>query len=298
MKVIKQTPFIQSMLVSTTATEPAAAYSSGTTYALNAVVNYQTRRYQSLQASNTNHTPDTSPTWWLDIGPDNRYAAFDRQTSKATTAITTLTFTVATGTIDSLAFINLAANLITVTVRDGLGGPIIWQTTSGLSGATVYDWYQYFFYDPLLKRTQLVFFGIPPYANSHVTVEISTSTGDTLSLGEMIFGALNVIGTSQYGATAGIIDYSRKTTDEFGNTEFVERAFSKRLNAQVWVPNTELNRVQQLLYSLRASPAVWIASDDPAFEEALVVYGFYKDFSTEIAYPQTSICSIEIEGLT
>lgn len=288
------------MLISTTATEPAAAWSSGTTYAIDSVINYKMRKYRSLQNSNTNHEPGivASANWWLDIGPDNRYGMFDRQTSTGTSATTVLTVTIATGTINSLALINLGGDLVKITVRDGLGGTIVYQSQAGLSGATVYDWYQYFFYDPLLKRTQLIFYNIPPYANSHVTLEIQGATGSTVSVGECVFGNLNEVGDSQYGASAGIIDYSRKTTDEFGNTEFVVRAFSKRLQDKIYIRNTELNRVQQLLYSLRATPAVWIASDDPAFEEALVVYGFYKDFSTEIAYPQVSICSIEIEGLT
>jgi hypothetical protein len=51
------------------------------------------------------------------------------------------------------------------------------------------------------------------------------------------------------------------------------------------------------MYSLRAKPCVWIAADDPLLQEPLIVYGFYKDFSTDIAYPSYSMCSISIEGL-
>ena len=56
--------------------------------------------------------------------------------------------------------------------------------------------------------------------------------------------------------------------------------------------------MQSYLYTLRATPAVWIASDEIRFEETLIVYGFYKDFSTEISYPTFSKCNIEIESLT
>ena len=64
------------------------------------------------------------------------------------------------------------------------------------------------------------------------------------------------------------------------------------------VKNSDLNRVQSLLYGLRATPAVWIASDSPTFEEAMIVYGWYRDFTTEIAYPTYSLISIELESLT
>jgi hypothetical protein len=70
------------------------------------------------------------------------------------------------------------------------------------------------------------------------------------------------------------------------------------LSVDVFVSNVELNRVQTLLYAIRAKPSVWVATDNQQFEEALIIYGFYKDFSTTISYPSHSICSLEIEGLT
>jgi hypothetical protein len=64
------------------------------------------------------------------------------------------------------------------------------------------------------------------------------------------------------------------------------------------VHNSQLNRVQRLLYDLRAVPVVWLGNNDaPEFEEPMVVFGFYRDFSTDVAYPTVSFCSLEIEGL-
>lgn len=60
--------------VTTSVPETApAAYNSGTTYALNARASVAGSAglisvYQSLQASNTNHTPASSPTWWQLVG--------------------------------------------------------------------------------------------------------------------------------------------------------------------------------------------------------------------------------------
>ena len=126
---------------------------------------------------------------------------------------------------------------------------------------------------------------------------LEKASGD-VSLGEFIFGSLTDLGQVQYGLTAGIVDYSRKDTDEFGNVSLVERPFSKRLSCEFFVDNFRINRVQQLLISLRAKPSVWVATDNPTFEEAAIIYGFYRDFSLKIAYPNHSIYSIEIEGLT
>jgi len=299
MKVLKPVVFQNSQLISTTAVNADANWSSATTYSIGQKVSYQGKIYESLQNTNLNKTPSTNPTWWLDLGATNQFAMFDQVVGTSTTATTSLTVVYAPGSVfNSVAFINVDAAVIKVTIRDGLSGPIVYENTAGLSGSNVTNWYDYFFSDPLLKRTQVVFSEIPPYVNAHITIELKNSTGVAVSLSQFIAGDLASLGTSQYGATAGIIDYSIKQTDEFGNTSFVKRAFSKRLSCNFNLDNSQLNRVQNYLYSVRATPAVWVASDSPQFEEALVVYGFYKDFSTEISYPSFSQCSIEIEGLT
>jgi hypothetical protein len=63
------------------------------------------------------------------------------------------------------------------------------------------------------------------------------------------------------------------------------------------VENANINKTQNLLYSLRAEPVVWIASPLDIYSEPLIVYGFYKDFSTTISYPSYAMCSIEVESL-
>lgn len=300
MKVIKPVDFTTGMLISTNATEPNPTYSAGTTYAKDFIVSYNTKLYQSLQATNLNHQPDltASSTWWIEIGSDNRYAMFDLQVGQKTTRTTSLTVTVAPGVIiNSVALIDISCLTAKITVRDGLAGPIVYEQLVGTSGALVSDWYEYYFTDPLEPRTQVVFQNIPPYTSAHITIELTEQVGNPVSIGEMIFGTLTALGTTQYGVSTGIIDYSVKETDEFGNTKFVERAFSKRMQAEVHLLNTQVNRVQTLLYSLRAKPCVWIATEDPLLQEPLIVFGYYRDFSTNIAYPSHSICSLEIEGL-
>ena len=184
-----------------------------------------------------------------------------------------------------------------IAVTDPVEGTV-YRQVAGLSGSQVYDWYQYFFYDPLLKRTQVIFSGIPQYSNALTTIKLEGGIGDVVKLAQIILGQQFVLGGTQFGATTGIIDYSTKETDEFGNTKFVERAFSKRMSAQVFINNIDINRTQNLLYSIRATPCVWIGSDDPTYEEPLVVFGFFREFSMDISYPSFSMCSLEIEGLT
>jgi len=296
MKVLRPTVFSPSMLISTNAVESAPAWSVDTSYAKDFVVDYGTNYYISLVNSNLGNQPDTSPSSWLLTGPDNIHAMFDNQGSTQTIRPSSLNVTVATGVIDSIYFGNLAAGRVDVTVRDGLAGPIVYEDTQYLDGSVLTDWYEYFFFDPTFLRTQALFTGIPPFASSHVSVVVDHGSSDA-KVGIMSFGSIFILGTSEFGASSGIIDYSIKETDDFGNTTFLQRAFSKRMNVRVWVDNAQLNRTQRALYDLRATPAVWIGTEDPIGEEALVMFGFYKDFSTDIAYATVSYCSLEIEGL-
>lgn len=295
MKVVKPTDYLPAMLVASNIAESVASWSSATTYALAAQARTGGRIYQSLVAGNLNFAPATNILKWVDIGPDNTSAAFDGQVSTSTTGTTSLTMTLATGILDSLALMNVLSSTVRVTVRDGLGGAILFDQTAGMDGSTVTDWYQYFFFDPLLVRRQIVFTGIPAYASASVTITLS-GTG-AVSVGHIAFGKVADLGGTSYGATAGIIDYSTKTTDAFGTTTFVKRAFSKRLTARLSVGNLQLNRVQRLLYDLRATPCIWIGAEDGKYDEPLTVFGYYRDFSTDIAYPNQSFCSLEIEGL-
>ncbi len=295
MKVLKPTVMAPAMLTSSTATEAHATWSSATTYAKDVIVVHGTGRYQSLQVSNTNHDPATSPTWWTLLGPSNRWAMFDDQVSTQTQATASLQVKVNTGIIDTVAVLGVNAQTARVTVRDGPGGAVVYDETQSMAGEEVFSWFEYFFSDPTVRRSQAVFSGIPPFGSSELTVLITAAAG--LQIGSLVFGRVRDLGQPHYGARAGITDYSRKNTDEFGSTTFVRRAYSKTLQAQLEVDNLQVNRVQRLLYDLRATPVVWLGSNRPEFSEPLVVFGFYKDFYCGIEYPTTSIYNLEIEGL-
>ena len=135
----------------------------------------------------------------------------------------------------------------------------MWEKDLNLTTSNISDWFEYFFNDPVTKLTQFIFSNIPSTSTSHITF---TVTGSVLSLGEFVFGDRMVFGTTQYGAKAGIIDYSKKTTDDFGNTTLVIRPYSKRLTCSVMVSTVDLNKVQSTLYKIRAKPVVWIATDN------------------------------------
>jgi hypothetical protein len=128
---------------------------------------------------------------------------------------------------------------------------------------------------------------------------MTLTSGSPVEVGEMIWGTFYVLGDDgiEQGANVSIIDYSRKDTDnDTGRTTFTRRAYSKRMSGEFMVDNNKINAVQRILADIRAVPSVYIGSDESDYAP-LVVYGFYRDFSIDIAYPTRSLCRIEVEGL-
>lgn len=287
-----------SALIWTNATDSTPAYSAATTYSVGQLVKYNQTIYESLQNSNLNHTPSTSATWWLSLGADNTVAAFDSKTNSSTTASQNLKFLVVGG-LNGLSLLNVDADIIKISVVDITTREIVTYREYGLSNSIVNNWYDYFFNDPVSTTpvNQIAISDINYTNTSQYVFSIGLTGASTVSVGSIIPGDIVDLGATQYGLQAGIVDYSRKEIDEFGNATIVQRPFSKRLSGTVYVENQRLNTVQRLLYSIRATPVVWIASDDVELAEVSIVYGFYKDFSTTISYPDVSMCNLEIEGL-
>lgn len=297
MKVVKPTLITAAMLVSTDAIEAHAAWSAATAYGVDArVILTSTQRvYQRLIAGTTATSPDADTVNWLDVGPTNQWAMFDGEISTVTSATATLSVVLKPGYVNSLPLFGLVGQTLTVTVRDGLAGPVVYGPKAiVLDGTIIADWYQYFF-EPAVQLADVVLTDLVPYQDAHITITLY-GTG-TVECGICLIGTFYVLGDTEFGADVSIIDYSRKETDAFGVTTFVRRAYSKRMSARMMLDTAQINKVQRVLADLRATPCAWIGADESGFEP-LTVYGFYRDFSIDVAYPTKSYCSLEIEGLT
>ena len=299
-KVISPATLTDALLVSSTAPETDyTAYAAGTAYALgNRCILTSTHRiYESLQASNVGHTPNlaASSTWWLDIGPTNRWAMFDDVVGTATTLASPLTVVINPGSISGIGLMELVGRTATVTLKSATGGSTVYSKTVSLDGTLIgsfYDW----FYQPYMQLTSVVLTDIPfHYTTPELTVTVAATSGN-VACGVCKFGEVIPMGSTLAGATSSIVDYSRKEVDTWGRYSIVQRAYSKRMSLKLITEKTDYARISRALANLRATPAVWIATEAAGYDP-LTVYGFYKDFSIDVAYPSLHYCTLEIEGL-
>ena len=206
-----------------------------------------------------------------------------------------------TGRIDSVALLNINAASVTITQTDATDGVVYDKTTSLVADSGIQDWFAYLF-EPIIRVTDSVATDLLPYANSTISVTL-TDTGNTVLCGGMVLGLSKDISykvnNSPTGIAAsakvGIQDYSIKQRDTFGNYTILQRAFNKKADFTVYIENSAVDSVVNLLSDYRATPTVYVGSSSFG---STIIYGFYKDFSVDIAYPTKSVCTISLEGLT
>lgn len=299
MKIIRPVTIGDSNLTSSTVAEADYAdWSGGTTYAAGANSMRAHRRWRSLQAANAGHDPldddQDAPVWWVDMGPTNRYAMFDDSVGTLTTDDEEIQVVIAPGGVDAITLLDTDAE--TAEVEMTVDGNVVFNElqTTQVGGQAITDWYLYF--TALIgKRSTLLFTDLPIYSDGVITITArSTGAGTPVSIGTMAVGRQLEVGTVASGVPAGINDFSKKITDAFGNTKFVERSYAKRMRPQLKVPATMVDLVFKTFAELRATPIVWIASRR---FDCLVVYGAWKSFEFDIQYGDVSYCSLEIEGL-
>lgn len=296
--VVRPVEMTTAMLVSSDVPETDhAAWSSGTTYALgDRVILTSTHKiYESLQGSNTAHDPVSSPTWWIEVSATNRWKVFDTSNSTQTAQADTITYRITPGiAITSFAALNLTnASSIRIRLVDAVFGTVYDQTTDLTAVQPEPEWWSWFFGVRVAPELSLAT-NLPAYPNADLLIDLEGGTD--LAVGVFLFGQARQVGLGvNLGANIGIQDYSRKETNEFGDTVLVQRAFSKRANFDMLLDRADVDPTATFFTSLRAIPCLWIGHKD---YESLVVFGIYKDFQITIAYATYSDCTLDLEGLT
>lgn len=298
MKVIAPQTIGTAQFTSSTIAEPDAAagevaWNSGTAYTTGqeVVLTSTHRRYRALQ-NGTNQNPATQAAYWLDIGPTNRWAAFDATVGTASSKNGGFVFEVDAESINAVALLEVNAAALGVYIKDG--SEVIYTHQADMTwDGNVNDWLAYFT-EPIIRKRELVLTDLPSIPGGSLVVEV-TDPG-LAELGMVCIGAATRFGDTRFGARAGIIDYSRKETDAFGAISIVKRSFAKRASMSLCVPAPTTDYLLRYLADHRAEAMVFIGAEN--LYGALLLYGFVKDFEIEIATPTTNYCSLTIEGLT
>jgi len=308
MKIIPPLPITDERLTASSIPEPDAsvgevAWVASTAYTTG-IIRIRTtthRRYLAL----TNHTSSTPPENdlinWADIGPTNRYALFDTERNTASTVTgTSITFALNPGgRTQALCLFGLKnIEMVTVTARDGAGGPIVYTRSMNLSTRTTTSWSTYFF-GAFSNRESVVILDLPPILNIRIEVALTRGTSGMMSAETAAIGTPVDIGDAQYGAQSDILDFSRIERDQFGNATLIRRKNVPVLSAQIFADKAKVPAIRALRDTYAATPLVFLALNDGSddYFDALALVGIYKRMTIAVEYPQHVLLNLECEGL-
>ena len=300
MIVVKPDKLTDSNLTSNI-TEPSAGESvwvSGVTYSVgDELISTATHEKYTCVISTTD-TPESGsdkaiPTW-VSIGYSNKYSMFDGVIGTQATRMGDIDITITTGrVINSVAGFNVLASAVTVVMNDPQSGEVYRNTIDLRDASGIDDFYDYFF-SPLAVKTSFALFDLPAYPSATVDVTFSASAG-TAAVGELTTGQQINLGKAELGTSLGLIDYSVKEIDDFGNFKVTKRRNSKRVNFVAYADTSRIPYIYSQLSQLTTTPCVWSGSD---VNDSTLVYGYYKDCNLVITQKSVSTLSLEIEGLT
>jgi hypothetical protein len=238
------------------------------------------RVYESV-GSNINQFPPDNPEEWIDQGATNRWRMFDmdvgaeKQTTSETSDNTIQVLLNFDTVINTVTLLNLFASRISIIMRDSVGTVVYEATQTGS------------------RITTLALTDLPPFSPS--TLEMTLSGGDAIAkIGKMIVGFAVDIGCTRYGTSVGIIDFSRKERDAFGNNFIVERRYVDRVDFDIQLLTSRVDEVKTLLAEVRATPVLYLGDDR---FQSTIIYGFYRDFSIVLSGPKYSDGTLQVEGI-
>ena len=142
MRVIKPVQITEDLLISSSVAEPSgsdpAAWSNSVSYVVDDFVYVAaTHRVYKCIANNTGTDPVVNsalptPTAWTDYGPTNRWAMFDQEVNTQSTGDSPLSVVLQPGIVNAIALLELVGTQAVVTMRDELGGAVVYTRTAVL----------------------------------------------------------------------------------------------------------------------------------------------------------------------
>jgi hypothetical protein len=208
-----------------------------------------------------------------------------------------ITYTIAPGDYtDSIAILNLDATSVNITVDDPVEGEVYNENTSLVQNVAIDNWYDYFF-SPIVFATDLVKIDfaasdLPNYPDAEITITISNTAGPA-KVGLIVIGKKFEIGSLEYGARAGITDYSTVSVDTYGVASIIPRDYAKRMTCTLLVKNLARDEIARQMTLHRTTPVVWVGSERAAL---YIIYGIYKNHEFDWINNRHSKMELEVLG--
>jgi hypothetical protein len=237
------------------------------------------------------YDPTKTPTKWEDLGFTNKYKCLDGSLSSQTQSDTDITMSFIVNKFDNIHLFNMFAENITVSIYNLADNSLLFNETIIMSSKNGGTFFNYFFND--FTYVNKAYFNIPFIWSARVEITIK-AFGDTAKVGLIGIGRTYNIGATLYGASLGLIDYSKKVDNSIGETYLEVGNYKSKNDLTIDVNTARIDEVYDLLADLRATPIIFKGSEN---YKSLHLFGIYKDYSILLNTPIMSRINIQIESL-
>lgn len=279
-------------------------WNASTTYAADSIVRYNHYTYTSIEDGNVGNNPEKTSTGsdakWIKVVATMPYRMLDDYIETQTEAPIgePLTFSVPFKRGDAMALLNIHGIKGHLKITDRDDGIVTLDKEIGLQddieNLSLYEYY----FMPITSVDLYINTDIPISIYGILEVTIwPGSEQDVAKVGHVICGRKQYIGETKYDAEVGITDYSRKDTDEFGITTFVERSYSKNATINVFVPAYRADKVSNILSAVRSKPTLIECSNSDVGYTSLTIYGWIEEWRQVYSGPNENELRIEVQGL-
>lgn len=241
--------------------------------------------FESAQGSNLNNPPAIDDgTYWAEVGPTNRWAMFDTKNTTRSKSTSDIEVVLLLDDLSDLVILSPVGTDAVIEVYDAPGGVLLETRTVDLVTASG------------RQRTEVLVLGLPTSPTAEVTVTIQGP--GVRKLGGLVAGVVQTLGVGVKAApTVRASAYSRPTPDEFGEADFNDGPWAKRMELQFTLLNEDVEEVFLSIVEVMSRPTVWIASSTATLSP-LVVFGWLEnDPEIVVPYERHSLCSLQILGV-
>ena len=288
-------------IVSNSATNLETIWSGATTYSVGSRIYKNNFIYESAKNSNTGKDPElfsggvvinqdwleagftaVADPYWLIVSMINPLLKFDSYlTTQSITAgvgvvIDDVTFT--KEYCNALYMLTMNASSVNVYVADSTGAVMKHIYVDMYSSTDLvldeYEWCWKGVNDPVSD----VYIDLGITTASDDTIRVVSTGTNTVGVGKIVVGFAEKLGNTEWGYTNGTIDYSKITTDDFGETSRRQGKYIKTIQANCRIDQQAADQICLTLSRLGATDCVWDFNNEESQYSHLINFGLLKEW--------------------
>lgn len=253
-------------------------------------VQFNGRIYVSASDEDTHAEPVSYFEKWVDFGASNENAFYDEKIGTQSKDNKTWQITIETNeSFDTLAFLNLDIARLVILAHDDT---LIYEKELIERKST--NWWEFFFSPFKFIRDEFVFLTYTARGRIKIIFE---SRGGICNVGHILLGKKTFLGITLYPSNFTYLNYSKTSTNEWGETQIIEGAKARYIEYIVAIERDEFDYYDELIASLYNTPALFIGDERDKGFKRLSTYGILKDYSAPLEEMDKIQYKLNVQGL-